>query len=132
MKRGTSDAVDAEAICAAVTRPKMRFVEITSGEQKALLSVHRARDFVVGQRTQLINMVQSLAAELGVKIARSVAKPICFAKGLINREQAQLPDLTQDVLRVLCRQLVEMHNRLRLYEITMRSQARSNRQAQLL
>ncbi|ETW10802.1 transposase IS116/IS110/IS902 family protein [Roseivivax marinus] len=56
VKRGKSDAVDAEAICEAVTRPTMRFVEIKSEEQQALLSLHRARDFVVRQRTQLINM----------------------------------------------------------------------------
>ena len=37
VKRGKSDAVDAEAICEAVTRPTMRFVEIKSEEQQALL-----------------------------------------------------------------------------------------------
>lgn len=132
VKRGKSDAVDAEAICEAVTRPTMRFVEIKSEEQQALLSLHRARDFVVRQRTQLINMVRSLAAEFGVTIARGVARAIDFAKGLIDSEQSQLPDLAQDVLRVLSRQLVELHNRLRWYEITMRSQTRLNRQAQLL
>lgn len=62
VKRGKSDAVDAEAICEALTRPTMRFVEIKSEEQQALLSLHRARDFVVRQGTQLINMVFSLAA----------------------------------------------------------------------
>ena len=77
-------------------------------------------------------MVRSLAAEFGVTIARGVARAIDFAKGLIDSEQSQLPDLAQDVLRVLSRQLVELHNRLRWYEITMRSQTRLNRQAQLL
>lgn len=42
VKRGKSDAVDAEAICEAVTRPTMRFVEIKSEDQQALLSLHRA------------------------------------------------------------------------------------------
>jgi transposase len=36
VKRGKSDAVDAEAICEAVTRPTMRFVEIKSEDQQAL------------------------------------------------------------------------------------------------
>lgn len=35
VKRGKSDAVDAEAICEAVTRPTMRFVEIKSEELDA-------------------------------------------------------------------------------------------------
>ena len=74
VKRGKSDAIDAEAICEAVTRPTMRFVEIESEEQQALLSLHRARDFVVRQRNQLINMLRSLAAEFGIAIARGVAR----------------------------------------------------------
>ena len=79
-----------------------------------------------------MNMLRSLSAEFGVTIARGVAKAIDFAKGLIDGEQSELPELAQDVLRVLSRQLVELHNRLRWYEFTMRTQARLSRQAQLL
>lgn len=132
VKRGKSDAVDAEAICEAVTRPTMRFVEIKSEDQQALLSLHRARDFVVRQRTQLINMLRSRPAEFGIAIARGVARAIDFAKGIIDGKQSGLPELAQDVPRGLSRQLVELHNRLRWYEITMRIQARLSRQAQLL
>ena len=81
----SNDAVDAEAICEAVTRPTMRFVEIKSEEQQALLSLHRARDFIVRQRTQLINMVRSLAAEFGITIARGVARAIEFARSIIPK-----------------------------------------------
>lgn len=132
VKRGKSDAVDAEAICEAVTRPTMRFVEIKSEEQQALLSLHRARDFVVRQRTQLINMLRSLAAEFAITIARGVARAIEFAKTVIDGKQPGLPDLAQDVLRVLSRQLVDLHNRLGWYETMLRIQARLSRQAQLL
>ena len=34
VKRGKSDAVDAEAICEAVTRPTMRFVEVKTASSK--------------------------------------------------------------------------------------------------
>ena len=81
VKRGKSDAVDAAAICEAVTRPTMRFVEIKSEDQQAFLSLHRARDFVVRQRTQLINVLRSLAAEFGITIPRGVARAIAFAEG---------------------------------------------------
>ena len=36
VKRGKTDAADAEAICEAVTRPTMRFVAVKSSEQQAL------------------------------------------------------------------------------------------------
>jgi transposase len=38
VKRGKNDAVDAEAICEAVTRPTMRFVTVKSRDQQAALS----------------------------------------------------------------------------------------------
>jgi transposase len=46
VKRGKSDAVDAEAICEAVARPTMRFVEIKSADQQAALFLHRGRDLM--------------------------------------------------------------------------------------
>ena len=46
VKRGKTDAADAEAICEAVTRPTMRFVPIKSREQQAALSMHRARNLI--------------------------------------------------------------------------------------
>jgi transposase len=36
VKRGKSDAIDAEAICEAVTRPTMRFVAIKTVEQQVI------------------------------------------------------------------------------------------------
>lgn len=66
VKRGKNDAADAAAICEAVTRPSMRFVPIKSAEQQAVLMVHRTRDLLVRQRTQLINAIRSHLAELGI------------------------------------------------------------------
>src|SRR5215467_1148428 len=47
VKRGKTDAADAEAICEAVARPTMRFVAVKSVEQQAVLSMHRTRDLLV-------------------------------------------------------------------------------------
>uniref|UniRef100_UPI003F6E8A73 IS110 family transposase n=1 Tax=Blastomonas fulva TaxID=1550728 RepID=UPI003F6E8A73 len=55
VKRGKTDAADAEAICEAVTRPTMRFVAVKSVEQQAVLMLHKSRDLMVRQRTMLIN-----------------------------------------------------------------------------
>ena len=59
VKRGKSDASDAEAICEAVTRTTMRFVAVKSPEQPAALAMGRTRDLFVKQRTQLVNMIRS-------------------------------------------------------------------------
>jgi transposase len=66
LKRGKNDAADAAAICEAVTRPSMRFVPIKSEEQQAVLVLHRARELLVRQRTQLINALRGHLAEFGL------------------------------------------------------------------
>ena len=66
LKRGKNDAADAAAICEAATRPSMRFVPIKSEEQQAVLVMHRARDLLVRQRTQVINALRGHLAEFGL------------------------------------------------------------------
>src|SRR5437868_3925488 len=44
LKSNKNDALDAEAICEAVSRPSMRFVVITTVEQHAILALHRQMD----------------------------------------------------------------------------------------
>ncbi len=71
VKRGKTNANDAAAICEAVTRPSMRFVPVKSTEQQAALALHRTRDLLVKQRTQLVNMIRGLLAEFGIEMARA-------------------------------------------------------------
>jgi transposase len=54
IKRNKNDAADAEAICEAVRRPTMRFVQAKSAEQQGRLMQHRARDLLLRQQTQVI------------------------------------------------------------------------------
>jgi transposase len=58
LKRDKTDAADAAAIYEAVTRPTMRFVPVKSREQQSALSMHRARNLLIKQRTQLVNMMR--------------------------------------------------------------------------
>ena len=60
VKRNKNDAADAEAICEAVRRPTMRFVQIKSAEQQGQLMQHRTRDLLMRQRTQLINALRRI------------------------------------------------------------------------
>ena len=106
VKRGKSDAANAEAICEAVTRPTMRFVEIKSPEQQAILSLHRARDLVVRQRTQAINMLRGLLAEFGVIFAQGVGHAVRFAKRVADKHAFDLPQAACDVVTDLCEQLL--------------------------
>ena len=66
VKRGKNDAADAAAICEAVARPSMRFVPVKTEEQQSALAMHRVRELLVRQRTQLINAVRGHLAEFGL------------------------------------------------------------------
>lgn len=79
VKRGKSDAADAEAICEAVTRPTMRFVEVKTPEQQAILSLYQTRDLIVRQRTQTINMLRAQMAEFGFVFPQGVGHATQFA-----------------------------------------------------
>jgi transposase len=73
VKRGKTDAADAEAICEAVTRPSMRFVSVKTADQQAVLMLHKTRELLVRQRTMLTNALRSHLAEFGIIAAQGVA-----------------------------------------------------------
>lgn len=66
VKRQKNDAADAEAICEAVTRPTMRFVEVKSPEQQSVMVLHRVRQTLMRQRIQLSNAIRGHMAEFGL------------------------------------------------------------------
>jgi transposase len=70
VKRNKNDAADAEAICEAVRRPTMRFVQMKSADQQGRLMQHRTRDLLLRQRTQVINALRAHLAELGIVAAQ--------------------------------------------------------------
>ena len=74
VKRGKNDAVDAAAICEAMSRPNMRFVPVKSAEQQAVLMLHKTRDLLVKQRTMAVNALRGHLAEFGVVAAKGIGR----------------------------------------------------------
>jgi len=66
VKRQKNDATDAEAICEAVSRPNMRFVETKTPEQQSCLTLHRTRHLLIRQQTSLVNAIRAHLAEFGI------------------------------------------------------------------
>jgi transposase len=66
VKRQKNDAADAEAICEAVTRANMRFVETKTVEQQSCLMLHRTRHLFIRQQTSVINAIRAHLAEFGI------------------------------------------------------------------
>jgi transposase len=72
VKTNKNDAADAEAICEAVSRPNMRFVPIETGEQQAVLALHRARAGFVKARTAQANQIRGLLGDYGLVIPQGI------------------------------------------------------------
>ena len=66
VKRQKNDATDAEAICEAVRRPTMRFVETETPEQQSCLMLHRTRHLFIRQQTAVVNAIRAHLAEFGI------------------------------------------------------------------
>ena len=132
VKRCKSDAIDAEAICEAVTRPTMSFVAIKTVEQQSQLSVHRALSLLVRQRTQLINGLRGMVAEFSEYIARGLARIIGFAEDILAGEVLDLPDIANEVIHNLCKHLMALHTRVRWYEDCLKQIAKDDARVRLL
>lgn len=107
VKRNKTDANDAEAICEAVTRPSMRYVPIKSEEASAALVLHRARDFLVRQVTQVGNAIRAHMAEFGIVTAKG-SKRVSNLAGELNA----LPEAARAPLQMLFEQLKDTQQKI--------------------
>ena len=126
VKANKNDASDAEAICEAVRRPTMRFVQIKSAEQQGQLMLHRARDLLIRQRTQLINALRAHLAELGIVAAQGREGIKELLKIIASEEDARLPVDAHTSLVVLAAELQAMQTMIGSIEKRLMAQHRSN------
>ena len=122
VKRQKNDAADAEAICEAVTRANMRFVETKAPEQQACLMLHRTRHLFIRQQTSVINAIRAHMAEFGIvaRVGRNgVEELLAVAADPADR---RLPEVARTCvtalgvqLRMLKAQILEFDRRIRVW-----------------
>ena len=127
VRRQKNDAADAAAICEAVSRPSMRFVPVKTVEQQAALMLHRSRDLLIRQRTQLINALRAHLAELGLVAATGVDG----LKSLLvivrdASEKRQLPEPMLQSLQALVGQLSALQEQIGTLERNIHAQHRAS------
>ena len=111
VKRGKSDALDAEAICEAVQRPSMRFVPVKTVEQQAILMTHRTRSLLVRQRTMLANALRAHLAELGFVANPGIANLAKLAEQVLA-DKGALPSDACIALETLIRQIMTISSEI--------------------
>jgi transposase len=132
VKRGKTDAADAEAICEAVTRPTMRFVPVKSPEQQAALSMHRTRDLLVKQRTQLVNMMRGLLAEFGIDIPQGLHRALEMARSIVDGEAPDIPPEAAKIVWRLSQQALDTHAQCREIDLDLLAWQKTNDTARRL
>ena len=85
----------------------MRFVPVKSAERQAALLDHKTRDFLVRQRTQLVNTIRAHLSEFG----------IVMAKGIHNVDRlleasTELPEATRPAVDLLADQLRQTQEKI--------------------
>ena len=126
VKRGKTDAGDAAAIREAVTRPTMHFVAIKSPEQQAILALHRTRDLLVRQRTQLVNMIRAQLAEFGIALAKGIQHALRDVQQLVAGAVPNIPALAITVVVILAAQLGDLQVRIGALEKELKTWTRDN------
>jgi transposase len=134
LKRGKSDALDAEAICEAAQRPSMRFAAIKTEEQQASAMVFRTRDLLVRQRTQLINAIRGHLAEFGWVAPKGPSHVSVLASLLDEEEElgASLPGAARVMLQVMTGQLARLDEEVALLDQEIARRAREDEDARRL
>jgi transposase len=112
VRRNKNDAVDAAAICEAVSRPSMRFVAIKSEAQQAAVGIHKVREMLMKQRTMLINGLRGLMAEFGIVVAAGAQHVGELMAILADAEEQRIPALLRDGLRRMAETLRGLERQL--------------------
>lgn len=98
MKRGKTDAADAEAICEAVTRRHVEAVAAKSVDQQCLLMLHKVRDSLVGDRTKTTNIIRAHLSELGIVAPKGREGFACLLARLCDETSPDIPPLARAAL----------------------------------
>src|SRR5678815_1121862 len=126
VKRQKNDAADAEAICEAVTRTNMRFVETKTPEQQSCLMLHRTRHLFIRQQTAAINAIRAHLAEFGI-VAPVGRNGVEGLLGVVaDASDKRLPEIARACLAALGAQLRMLKAQILEFDRMINAWHRSN------
>jgi len=131
-KSDKNDHNDAEAICEAASRPNMRFVPIKNEEQQAVLTVHRARSLLVGERTALVNQIRGFLTEFGIVLPQGRDKVRLQLPRILEDAENALPHLAREVFADQYARLCELDRIIDAYDTKVKTMAKTDEAAKRL
>jgi transposase len=126
VKRQKNDATDPEAICEAVTRSNMRFVEAKTVEQQSCLVLHRTRHLFIRQQTSMINAIRAHLAEFGIvaPVGRTGVEQLLNV--VADIKDKRIPEVARACLAALGTQLQALKAQILEFNRQIRVWHRSN------
>ena len=127
VKRQKNDATDAEAICEAVTRANMRFVETKTADQQSGLVLHRTRHLCMRQQTSVINAIRAHLAEFGVvaPVGRNGVEELL--RVVADPDDKRVPEVARVCLVALGAQLRRLKEQVLEFDRMIMAWHRSNK-----
>jgi transposase len=126
VKRQKNDAADAEAICEAVTRANMRFVETKTPEQQSCLMLHRTRHLLIRQQTAVINAVRAHLAEFGIVAPLGRLGVEALLGVVADPKDQRVPEVARACLAALGAQLRVLKKQILEFDRMINAWHRSN------
>jgi transposase len=126
VKRQKNDAADAEAICEAVSRPSMRFVETKTPEQQSCLMLHRTRHLFIRQQTAVINSIRAHLAEFGIvaRVGRQGVEDLLDV--VADPKERRVPEVARACVAALAIQLRMQKAQILVFDRQIMAWHRSN------
>ena len=126
VKSQKNDAADAEAICEAVMRPSMRFVETKTPEQQSCLMLHRTRHLFIRQQSAVINAIRAHLAEFGIvaPVGRNGVEELLDV--VADPNDKRVPEIARECLAALGAQLRMLKTQVLQFDRRILAWHRSN------
>jgi transposase len=130
VRRNKNDRNDADAICEAMSRPRMSFVAVKTAESQAAQMLMATRQRLVAYRTRLANIIRGHAAEFGLTTAKGPA----HIEPLLARiaEDGTVPALAKELFAIDGQEYVRLKSELREIEAKLKVWHRQNEMSRRL
>ncbi len=117
--RGKNDAADAEAICEAMSRPKVqkRFVRIKDIESQAVQMLVGVRAGLLRRRTQVSNAIRGFASEFGLVAAKGLVQIEPLVETVA--QDIMVPEIAKEMFLILAGQYRHVSAQIKEIEARM-------------
>jgi len=131
VKGNKNDSADAEAIAEAVTRPTMRYVGIKEVEDQDIQGLHRYRERLVKNRTQLMNQIRGLLQEYGIVVRQGKSHLLKTLVALRENEvNKELTPMNKELFWDAYEELMDLDQRIEKYTVKLEILSKKDERSQ--